>query len=115
MGGGGGPPSKGGLGWGPDWISNWMEPKSFVVGKTRSGRPDWGFTILHPKDLHSDREEGLGPKKSIIFQPSSPLQDPPSSPKQDGNLYFVKEVHMEGKQDKVTVSKLENIFLDLSF
>ena len=53
---------KGGLGWGPDWISNWMEPKSFVVGKTRSGRPDWGFTILHPKDLHSNREEWLGPK-----------------------------------------------------
>ena len=51
---------------GADWISNWMEPKSFVVGKTRRGWPDWGFRILHPEDLHSDRGR-VGAQKSIIF------------------------------------------------
>ena len=68
MGGGGGPPSKGGLGWGPDWISNWMEPKSFVVGKTRSGI--W-FLQFYIQRICTRTEEGLVAKSPL--SPPSPL------------------------------------------
>ena len=68
MGGGGGPPSKGGLGWGPDWISNWMEPKSFVVGKTRSGI--W-FLQFYIQRICTRTEEGLVAKSPL--SPPSPF------------------------------------------
>ena len=62
-------------GEGADWISNWMEPKSFVVGKTRSERRDWGFTILHPEDLHSDSGRA-GAKNPLSSNQAPPLQPP---------------------------------------
>ena len=62
---------KGGLGWGPDWISNWMEPKSFVVGKTRSGI--W-FLQFYIQRICTRTEEGLVAKSplSSVTPPSLP-------------------------------------------
>ena len=59
---------EGGLGWGPDWISNWMEPKSFVVGKTRSGI--W-FLQFYIQRICTRTEEGLVAKSPL--SPPSPF------------------------------------------
>ena len=95
MGGKGGPERERGA----DWISNWMEPKSLVVGKTRSGRPDWGFTILHPEDLHSDRgrvgaknplSSNQAPSTQAALYPSVPLAPSKAPSSQDPSLLLRK-------------------------
>ena len=74
---------KGGLGWGPDWISNWMEPKSFVVGKTRSGI--W-FLQFYIQRICTRTEEGLVAKSPLSSVPPLPPTIHPN-PASQTNLF----------------------------
>ena len=99
MGGGGGPPSKGGLGWGPDWISNWMEPKSFVVGKTRSGI--W-FLQFYIQRICTRTEEGLVAKSPLSSAPPFPPTIHPN-PASQTNLFqgvssLTRTIHFQNAQ-----------------